>query len=192
MSVSAQSTPASLSAAAVAALAERFGERFSQEPSLLAEVGRDWTRAFEVAPSAVVFPEHEDEVVALTNQVRAEGRDCGTEGSFPPAPPVVANEELRCAARLHALDMDANDFFDHVTPTGLTIGDRVTAAGYSYSVAAENLADGPVTPDAVMAGWLASDGHCANIMAADVVDLGAAFIEGGTHGTLWVQKFASP
>jgi len=43
-----------------------------------------------------------------------------------------------------------------------------------------------------MAGWLASDGHCANIMAADVVDLGAAFLEGGTHGTLWVQKFASP
>ena len=140
----------------------------------------------------MAYRDFEDEVVALTNEVRAEGRDCGTEGSFPPAPPVVANEELRCAARLHALDMDANDFFAHVTPAGLTIGDRVTAAGYSYSVAAENLADGPLTPDAVMAGWLASDGHCANIMAADVVDLGAAFLEGGTHGTLWVQKFASP
>ena len=39
----------------------------------LANWGRDWTRSFAVAPSAVVFPASLDEVVALTALANAEG-----------------------------------------------------------------------------------------------------------------------
>lgn len=39
----------------------------------LATWGRDWTRSFEVAPSAVVFPESVDDVVALVRLANAEG-----------------------------------------------------------------------------------------------------------------------
>ncbi len=37
----------------------------SREPSDLTEYGRDWTRTFEPAPSAVVFPKSTEEVAAL-------------------------------------------------------------------------------------------------------------------------------
>ena len=52
--------PLTLSSAGAAALAEAFGERFSTAPEDLAHWGRDWTRSFTVAPSAVVFPETEE------------------------------------------------------------------------------------------------------------------------------------
>ena len=42
-----------------------LGERFTQEPSQLQAYGRDWTKVFEPAPSAVAFPERVDEVAAL-------------------------------------------------------------------------------------------------------------------------------
>ena len=48
-------------------------ERVRDDDDALAHWGRDWTRSFAVAPSAVVFPESVDEVVALVRHARAEG-----------------------------------------------------------------------------------------------------------------------
>ncbi|HSG90996.1 MAG TPA: FAD-binding oxidoreductase [Pseudomonadales bacterium] len=64
---------ASLSEAARDALAATFGERLRVDADTLAEWGRDWTRSFTVAPSAVVFPASEDEVVALVALAREHG-----------------------------------------------------------------------------------------------------------------------
>ena len=43
-----------------------------------------------------------------------------------------------------------------------------------------------------MNGWLASSGHCANIMRASFSELGAASAsnQGSTYGTYWTQVFA--
>ena len=65
--------PLTLSSAGAAALAEAFGERFSTAPEDLAHWGRDWTRSFTVAPSAVLFPETEGEVQTLVGLARAHG-----------------------------------------------------------------------------------------------------------------------
>ncbi len=47
--------------------------RISTEPDTLAAWGRDWTRNYPVAPSAVIFPETTDEVVALTRLANEQG-----------------------------------------------------------------------------------------------------------------------
>lgn len=48
-------------------------ERVRSDADSLAHWGRDWTRSFAVAPSAVVFPESVDEVVALVRYARTSG-----------------------------------------------------------------------------------------------------------------------
>jgi glycolate oxidase subunit GlcD len=73
MSEAASSPVPPLSDAARAALGECFGERLATDADTLGEWGRDWTRSFEVAPSAVVFPADEDEVVALVGLAREHG-----------------------------------------------------------------------------------------------------------------------
>ncbi|MEM9461641.1 MAG: CAP domain-containing protein [Myxococcota bacterium] len=134
----------------------------------------------------------EAQILDLTNQVRQAGRDCGSQGVFPPVPPLTADPALRCAARVHALDMDARNYFAHNSPEGETPWERMNNAGYSWSSAAENIAAGNATAQATVDQWLNSDGHCANIMSASNTELGVGYVAGGPYGTLWVQVFGSP
>jgi uncharacterized protein YkwD len=68
-----------------------------------------------------------------------------------PKPAAAYNKTLATAARRHADDMLANDFFAHENLSGQSPFDRIRAAGYSFSTAGENLAwrgtTGPVDED---------------------------------------------
>ncbi len=55
---------------------------------------------------------------------------------------------------------------------GTDFAGRITAAGYSWSAAGENIATGYPTPAAVVAGWMRSTGHCRNILSPAFRDLG--------------------
>jgi len=56
------------------ALDELFsGGQLKREPDILAEWGRDWTRSYAVAPSAVVFVESVDDVVKLVRAANEHG-----------------------------------------------------------------------------------------------------------------------
>jgi FAD/FMN-containing dehydrogenase len=56
------------------ALDEQLSPRqVRRDPEALAQWGGDWTRSFEIAPSAVVFPESTDDVVRLVRAANAEG-----------------------------------------------------------------------------------------------------------------------
>ncbi len=134
----------------------------------------------------------ENEVLALTNSRRAAGADCGSKGSFGPAGSLTMDPALRCAARVHSLDMDERGFFDHTNPDGESPWDRFDRAGYSWSAAGENIASGQTSPEQVVQGWMDSDGHCANIMNADFTELGVGYVAGGDFGHLWTQTFARP
>ena len=137
----------------------------------------------------------EDEVLALVNEARAAGADCGSEGSFASASALTRDARLACAARLHSLAMGEGGFFDHNDPiTGTSPFDRIEAAGYSYSAAGENIAAGYPDAAAVVAGWLESDGHCANIMSPSYQHLGVgyALVEGSEFGRYWTRVFGSP
>ncbi len=117
----------------------------------------------------------EDAVIEEINAARSRTQDCGSRGIFPPAPPLEPREALTCAARNHSYDMATEDYFDHVNPAGEQPWDRMARAGYPYRTAGENIAAGfALAADAVDA-WLASDGHCANLMSTSYVDTGVGF-----------------
>ena len=122
------------------------------------------------------------DVVTLTNQHR------GRHGLTP----LVLEQRLAAAAQAHTDHMVAGDFFAHESPDGRTVADRVTAAGYRYSVVAENIAAGQRTPDEVVEGWMHSPGHRANILNPAVRQIGVGLNHRGRLGTVWTQVFGSP
>ena len=62
------------------------------------------------------------------------------------APPLIWDERLWQVAKGHAEDMCARDYFDHVTPEGLSPNDRAELLGFDFSVA-ENIVLGPNSPN---------------------------------------------
>jgi len=146
----------------------------------------DETTAWPAASDAL-----EAEVVALVNDARASGGDCGGE-AFGPASPLRVENSLRCAARVHSLDMSERGFFDHTNPDGESPFDRMERAGYSYSAAAENIAAGYGTASQVVEGWLGSVGHCRNILNATYEEIGVGHVSGGQDGPYWTQTFGTP
>lgn len=132
-------------------------------------------------------------VLALTNAARAQGRDCGGR-YFPPAPPLTGSPALGRAARAHAQDMAAHGFFGHGGSDGSSPGQRVTRAGYRWSLVGENIASGIGTARQVVAGWLSSPHHCANIMTAGFRQMGVAFAVNPASGAViyWTEDFGAP
>jgi uncharacterized protein YkwD len=61
-------------------------------------------------------------------------------------------------------------------------------------VVGENIAAGQPTPEQVVAGWVQSPRHCANLMAAEYTEMGVAYATEphSAAGTYWTQMFASP
>src|SRR3954449_8565974 len=112
-------------------------------------------------------------------------------------PSVHSDMRLMIAAQRHTADMVRRNFFDHVAPGGSDPGHRITAAGYAWMTYGENIAAGYTTPRSVMEGWMASAGHCENILNPAFTELGvgvsaaAATLGGSTNGT-WTQDFGLP
>lgn len=98
------------------------------------------------------------------------------------------NALLYTAAKLKAQRMVACGQFTH-TPCGDSFTLVFQQAGYAYRTAGENAALGYTGVRAVMAAWLASAGHRANILNATFCDYGAnsAFKLNGQR--LWVVDF---
>ncbi len=63
-----------------------------------------------------------------------------------------ANSKLQEAARLHSLDMGTNNYFSHDSQDGTKFSARITAQGYQWSRAGENIAAGYLDARAVMYG----------------------------------------
>ncbi|MBV0881602.1 CAP domain-containing protein [Noviherbaspirillum sp. L7-7A] len=127
------------------------------------------------------------------NQARAAGRSCGTT-YYGPAPALTWNTNLFNAAGAHSTDMAANNYFSHTSLDGRNAGQRITGAGYAWRGYGENIAAGQTSVQSVVDGWLASPGHCANIMNANLVDIGAACVANSTstYRTYWTMDLARP
>jgi len=93
-------------------------------------------------------------------------------------------------------DMATQNYFAHVSPQGLDIGDVASRAGYQYAVIAENLALGDFLSEAdLLSAWMASPGHRANILNGNFTHLGLAvrrIVFDGEMVWLGVQVFAKP
>lgn len=118
--------------------------------------------------------------------------------------PLQSDRRLEAAAESHGKEMLAVNYFDHISPSGVTPVDRVREAGYFPSpevgyVVGENLAWGTLslsTPEAIVKAWIASPEHLANILEAKYRDTGIdvepevprALAE-GVEGGLYTQEF---
>lgn len=131
-------------------------------------------------------------VVELVNAARSSGRKCASE-RFAAAPSLRVSQKLNEAATGHARDMARRKFFDHRGSNGSHPKDRVLRAGYQPRLTGENIAYGPESAEEVVAGWLASPGHCANIMDSRFRDIGVGLATGRKRGQIyWVQTFGAP
>lgn len=134
------------------------------------------------------------EALRLVNAQRSAGASCGSRGAFAAAVPLAWNDALTQAGLRHSDDMVARNFFSHTGSDGTSAGARATAAGYVWSSWGENIAAGQRSVAEVVAGWMASDGHCANIMGPGFRDLGLACVSGNagtTYGTYWTMVLGS-
>lgn len=139
------------------------------------------------------WPEAGRAVLAAVNRARAEARRCGDE-TFSPVPPLVWDEQLAQAALAHSSDMARRNYFDHFTPEGTTPGERAQRAGYRWRAVGENIAAGHGSAETVVAGWLKSPPHCANIMSPRFRESGVAYaVNPDSDRTIyWAQKFGTP
>ena len=78
---------------------------------------------------------------------------------------------LQDAAAKHAIDMATRGYFDHISPDGENVDERVIREGYEWKTVAENIAAGYDDCDA-LEGWKASPGHFGNILCKDCTDTG--------------------
>ncbi|OQB88399.1 MAG: Cysteine-rich secretory protein family protein [Verrucomicrobia bacterium ADurb.Bin118] len=100
------------------------------------------------------------------------------------AGPLAPNHYLTLAARHHSEDMARNNVFQHETVPGSTYydpvtqpepWDRLTAEGYVWNQAAENIAADYPDAEAVYVGWWKSEGHRLNMCDASLREIGNGY-----------------
>jgi uncharacterized protein YkwD len=79
--------------------------------------------------------------------------------------PLEAHEELAKAAQARAIE--AAEKFSHTRPDGTKWSTVFAEYELKYKTAGENLAAGFKTASAMVKAWMNSEGHRANILAAD-------------------------
>lgn len=128
---------------------------------------------------AAASPEFLNRVIELTNEQR----------NIAGCSNLTWDPQLATAAQRHADDMAANDYFSHNSRNGATFTTRLRNAGYRYRLAAENLAAGQTTPEEVVASWMNSPSHRANILNCRLQNIGIGYGVNGnsSYGTYWVQ-----
>ncbi len=146
------------------------------------------------ADTACGLANFEADALRFVNQQRAAGASCGARGSFAPAAALTINARLGVAAYGHSRDMADNNYFSHDSRDGRSMVDRINATGYTWSTVGENIAAGYGSVHSVVSGWMASDGHCVNLMNPRFTEfaLACARNDGSQYGTYWTQNLGRP
>ena len=114
-------------------------------------------------------------ILCLHNQIRGDRN----------LPLLRENARLRRAAAGHSSDMVSRGFFEHTTPNGVTMVDRIMASRYASPrvgwAFGENLAWGTgtlATPRSIMKAWMDSAGHRANVVKRAYREIGIGVVTG--------------
>jgi uncharacterized protein YkwD len=132
-------------------------------------------------------------LLAQVNAARAKSRVCGRQ-RFAAARPLSWSAALGSAALGHSQAMAHGNYFAHRDPDGRSVADRAKGAGYRGRKFAENIAAGQGSPNQAMQDWLASPGHCANLMNPMFTQVGAASASDSRSdaGVYWTMVFGAP
>ncbi|HEX5430190.1 MAG TPA: CAP domain-containing protein [Patescibacteria group bacterium] len=119
-----------------------------------------------------------------------------TERTSRNIPPVSTNDKLVTAANGKANDMLSRSYFSHIDPDGNYVWPRIEAAGYTpYSILGENLAMDFTSASDMVAAWMNSPTHRANLLNDQFKDQGVAQASGlyepGHDTTIVVSLFGA-
>lgn len=142
------------------------------------------------ASTSCGLPDFRDSLLQQINAARSTGRTCGST-AWPAVRSLAWNDLLFSASAKHAADMALNNYFDHTSLDGRTLGQRVTAEGYRWRAVGENIAAGQGSVSAVVQGWLASEGHCRNLMSSHFNDVGVACVWSARGTPYWVMNLGA-
>ncbi|WP_334071485.1 MULTISPECIES: CAP domain-containing protein [Paenibacillus] len=126
------------------------------------------------AAYAKIQTERASEVVKLVNKERAAA---GLK-------PLTIHTNLSKMAKLKAMDMFKNNYFDHTSPEYGSPFDMMDTFNITYRYAGENIAMGQTTAKEAVRDWMNSPGHKANILNAHYTLIGVGYYNG-----YWVQEF---
>lgn len=139
---------------------------------------------------AATNSDFEFQLAALVNQARQQAG----------LPPLKLVETLSQAARYHAADLGAEDYFQHDTYDRSTSDldwvcawwQRVEAYYPNFNLLGENIAAGASTPEMALELWMNSDGHRANILAPEFREIGIGYAQADSaYQHYWVQDFSA-
>jgi uncharacterized protein YkwD len=142
------------------------------------------------APTLCDLRQMESTLFGLVNQARASAG----------LPPYTRAPELDASARVHSLDMATTGNYSHTGTDGSQPWDRMKAAGYNWTAAAENIDSLASTAQAAMNDWMneAPDasghrGHRENILSSDFKEIGISVVyqAGSPYGYYWTQDFGA-
>lgn len=119
---------------------------------------------------------YEQEVIRLVNEIRVE------RGLRE----LTYNWELSRVARYKSQDMHDNRYFSHTSPAYGSPFQMMKNFGITYRSAAENIARGQSSPQAVVNAWMNSSGHRANILNSSFTEIGVGYV---AEGHYWTQMF---
>lgn len=118
----------------------------------------------EEAPKTTAVMTNEDRLAELVNEQRWNNGQLA---------PLKRENILDTVSATHSFNMADRDFLMHCDPDTLAMPwDRMTAAGYYWSSAAENIAGGQTSPESAIAIWMSSSGHRANILSTTSREVG--------------------
>ena len=135
-------------------------------------------------PAAVAVNAVAEEIVVRTNDERRALH----------IPAFTRSQSLMRAAQLHANQMAASAKMAHELPGAAypSLGSRLAAVGYQMSAAGENIAEGQPSALSVVAGWMKSPGHRANMLATRFTEMGAGVATASNGRRFYAQVFARP
>lgn len=117
------------------------------------------------------------QIVDLVNEERAKAG----------VAPLAMVPELNQAAGVRAEEIYTK--FAHERPDGSRYRTILDQLGISYSGCGENVAYGFRTPEAVMEGWMNSEGHRANLLNEKYTFIGVGYYKGANGYNYWSQMF---
>ena len=105
-------------------------------------------------------------------------------------PPLTVSAQLDNSAQEWTVEMVRTGNFGH----GSDPFARMSAAGYNWQAAAENLATGQRTPQAVVAAWMGSVSHCRTILNPAFSNVGTGEAPAPVRGwsrrpATWTEDF---
>jgi uncharacterized protein YkwD len=144
----------------------------------------------DLEPTAANLARIRTALLCLHNKIRSEHD----------LPLLREHKRLRKAALGHSRDMVRDRYFEHTTPQGVTMVDRILKARYVRQdqgwALGENLEWGTgalATPRGAMDAWMQSPGHRANVLKRSFREMGVGVVLGvpvsGTDGATYTVDF---